>query len=105
MFLLVFFLHSNNVNKCHPLDSIHKCSLLIQLRKLTIGVFPVLVPLLVLRQSVVSLGAHGLGQVTERLGVVQVEFLENNNITTVTKTGLIRKQASTFLVANTVNCH
>lgn len=86
--------------RLHPV----KCSLLIQLRNLTIGVFPVLVPLLVLCQSVVSLGAHGLGQVTERLGVVQVEFLENN-ITTITKTGLIRKKPSTFLVANTVNCH
>lgn len=39
---------------------------------LTIGVLPVLVPLLVLRQSVISLCSHWLGQVTERLWVVQV---------------------------------
>lgn len=39
---------------------------------LTIWVLPVLVPLLVLRQSVISLCAHRLGQVTERLWVVQV---------------------------------
>lgn len=42
---------------------------------LTIGVFPVLVPLLVLRQSVIGLSAHRLGKVTERLWVVQIQLL------------------------------
>lgn len=69
-------------------------------RKLTIGVFPVLVPLLVLCQSVVSLGTHRLGQITEGLGVVQVKLLVNT-ITIVTKTGLIRKQSP---LASAVNC-
>lgn len=46
-----------------------------RLRGLTGGVFPVLVPLLVLRQAVVGLSAHRLGEVTERLGVVQVQLL------------------------------
>lgn len=49
--------------------------------RLTIGVFPVLVPLLVLRQPVVSLGAHGLGQVAEGFGVVQVKFLNDTTPT------------------------
>lgn len=39
---------------------------------LTVGVLPVLVPLLVLRQSVIRLCAHRLGQVTECLWIVQV---------------------------------
>lgn len=52
---------------------------------LTVGIFPVLVPLLVLRQSVVRLGAHGLGQVAERFGVVQVEFLSNKTSTRLPK--------------------
>ena len=43
---------------------------------LTVGVLPVLVPLLVLRQTVVRLGAHWLGEVAECLGVVQVQFLK-----------------------------
>lgn len=44
---------------------------------LTVGVFPVLVPLLVLCQSIVGLRAHRLGEVTESLGVAQVQLLVN----------------------------
>jgi len=54
------------------------------LEGLTGGVLPVLVPLLVLRQPVVGLSAHRLGEVTERLGVVQVQLLVQG------KNGLIR---------------
>lgn len=36
----------------------------------TVGVFPVLVSLLVLPQSVISLGPHGFGQITEGLGII-----------------------------------
>lgn len=44
-------------------------------RNHTVGILPVLVSLLVLRQSVVRLGPHWLGEVPKRLGVVQVQFL------------------------------
>lgn len=43
----------------------------------TSGVLPVLVAFLVLRQPVVRLCPHGLGEVAEGLGVVQVQLLHH----------------------------
>lgn len=41
----------------------------------TIRILPVFKSFLVLNQSVVRLSAHGLGQVTECLWVIKVQFL------------------------------
>lgn len=48
-----------------------------QKERLTIGVFPVLIPLLVLGQPLVRLGAHGLSQVSEGLGIRKINLLKH----------------------------
>lgn len=45
------------------------------MQSLTVGVLPVFIPLLVLREPVIGLGAHWFGKIAEGLGVVQVNFL------------------------------